>query len=606
MTMKELDPFRRRPGVFYNADGSASITVWAPLKNTLSLEIMGEEGLSIPLEKDEWGFWQAQTNRLKPGLLYKFRIDEENAFPDPASVSQPQGIHGPSEVLDRSFNWTDTDWKGIAKEDLIIYELHIGSFTAMHDCEGVISKLPYLNELGITAIEIMPVAQFPGDRNWGYDGVYPYAVQHSYGGLAALKKLVNAAHAAGIAVLLDVVYNHLGPDGNYLSQYGPYFTDKYKTPWGKALNFDSAWCDGVRQYFIQNALFWLDECHIDGLRMDAVHAIWDYSAYHVLQQLQDEVRTLEQSNGSKKILIAEMDLNQPRYITETAKGGYGLDAQWADEFHHALHSVLTGEQNGYYEDFGSIKQLEKAFRDSYVYDGVYSPHRKKMFGVPATGLPYSSFVVFSQNHDHIGNRMLGDRLTTCLSAEKLKLAAAFVLLSPHIPLLFMGEEYGEKNPFLFFVHHSNEELVEIVRKGRRDEFSYFDFKDDFPDPQSDDTFQKSVLSWSHHSCAEGIALLDWYKLLIHLRKARPALRETARSHMTVKPMHEHNRLLIAERTAGGEKLILLFNFSDAVQQLPEEYNMLPVVIDSGNNQTAPAQLQPFSVTILEAVKNNRI
>jgi maltooligosyltrehalose trehalohydrolase len=347
---------------------------------------------------------------------------------------------------------------------------------------------------------------------------------------------------------------------------------------------------------------WLGECHIDGLRMDAVHAIWDNSAFHFMQQLEAEVRALEARTGCSKILIAEMDLNQPRYITEAAKGGYGLDMQWADEFHHALHSVLTGEQNGYYEDFGTLQQLEKAFRDSYVYDGVYSPHRKKMFGVPATGLPYSSFIVFSQNHDHIGNRMLGDRLTGSLSMARLKLAAAVVLLSPHIPLLFMGEEYGEKNPFLFFVHHSDPELVEIVRKGRREEFAYFKFEGDFPDPQSEETFLKSGLSWPQESNAAETELLNWYKLLIHLRKARPALRGTERSHMQVKPVEEQNRLLIAERCGGGEKLVLLFSFSDTVQSLPAAYADLPVVLDSEGNHTAPAQLQPFSVTLLEAIK----
>jgi maltooligosyltrehalose trehalohydrolase len=600
--MQIQDPFRRRPGVYYNANGTSGITVWAPLKNKVTLVATGESSFSLPLEKDEWGYWQLQTSRLKPGDLYRFSIEDEDPVPDPASVSQPQGIHGASEVLDRQFNWTDTGWKGIAKEDLVIYELHTGSFTGTHDFEGVIQRLPYLKELGITAIELMPVGQFPGDRNWGYDGVYPYAVQHSYGGLHGLKQLVNAAHEAGIAILLDVVYNHLGPDGNYLEAYGPYFTDKYKTPWGKALNFDSAWCDGVRHYFIQNALLWLEECRIDGLRMDAVHAIWDNSAYHFMQQLQDEVRTLEERTGRKKILVAEMDLNQPRYITGTDKGGYGLDAQWADEFHHALHGVLTGEQNGYYEDFGTLQQLEKAFRDSYVYDGVYSPHRKKMFGVPATGLPYSSFIVFSQNHDHIGNRVMGDRLTGSLSIAQLKLAAAFVLLSPHVPLLFMGEEYGERNPFLFFVHHSDPELVEIVRKGRREEFSYFNFKEDFPDPQAEETFGQSVLSWAQETNNEYADMLNWYKILIHLRKARPALRGTARSHMQVKPVHAQQKLLIAERSAGGERLVLLFSFSDTPQPLPSEYAALPVVLDSEGNNTAPEQLLPFSVTVLEAVK----
>lgn len=599
--MKKQDPFERRPGVAY-ANGKANVTVWAPLKEKVELKVYGKQEWNLPLEKNEWGFWETQTDKLKPGDLYKFVINGDQAFPDPASLAQPQGVHGPSQVTDSHFPWTDEHWKGIAKEDLIIYELHVGTFTDSHNFDGVIEKLPYLKDLGITAIEVMPVSQFPGDRNWGYDGTYPYAVQQSYGGLSALQKMVNAAHEAGIAVLLDVVYNHFGPDGNYLENYAPYFTDKYKTPWGAAINFDGPWCDGVRQYFIQNALFWLGECHIDGLRMDAVHAIWDYSAKHVMLQLQEEVRSLETETGRRKILIAELDLNQPRYITAPEQGGFGLDAQWIDEFHHALHSFLTGEQDGYYEDFGELWKVKKAFSDSYVYDGIYSRHRKKIFGVPATHLPYSSFIAFSQNHDHIGNRALGDRLVHTLSDEQLKLAAAAVLLSPHIPLLFMGEEYGEKNPFLFFVHHQNEELAEMVRKGRKEEFGYFNFKEEFPDPQDKDTFLKSVLSWAHAADAGNAAMLSWYKSLIALRKNRPALRGTERNHMIMHSPAGFPDLMIAERTSGNDTVIIVFNFSSNQQPLPPQYSGYPAILHSHNEAGDNTTLPPFAVTILDANK----
>ncbi|WP_164974200.1 malto-oligosyltrehalose trehalohydrolase [Filimonas effusa] len=594
--MKQQNPYRRRPGVFYHSSGVTDVIVWAPLKESVSLEIAGSGSLSIPLQKDKWGYWILQTTLLQPGDLYRFSVDGAAPVPDPAAVSQPQGVHGPSEVVDRAFDWTDQEWKGVRRDELIIYELHIGCFTDKHDCEGVISKLPYLKELGITAIELLPVAQCPGNRNWGYDGVYPYAVQQAYGGLKAFKQLVDAAHEAGIAVLLDVVYNHFGPDGNYLECYAPYFTDKYKTPWGKALNFDDAWCDGVRNYFIENALFWLGECHVDGLRLDAVHAIWDFSAHHVMQELKEEVRLLEEKSGVHKLLIAELDLNHPRYVTGIGKGGYGLDAQWIDEFHHSVHSLLTGEQDGYYEDFGDMWQLEKAFRDSYVYDGIYSEHRKKLFGAPVGELSYSSFIAFIQNHDQIGNRALGDRLSLCLTKEQLKLAAGLLLLSPHTPLLFMGEEYGETNPFLFFTDHQDPELAEIVRKGRREEFSYFNFKDDFPDPQDPESFDKCVLSWNYR----GSDLYKWYRELIQLRKTRTALLARDRHHMKIiKQGDVHSRLLIAERKGGGETLVLLFNCSELVQQMPLVYSGARLVLSSGSDTAVPAFLPGYSVIVLE-------
>lgn len=603
--MEHTTIYHPRPGVFLRNDGLADITVWAPEAETVALVTEGNQPLTIALEKGEWGYWQAVTDRLAAGDRYRFLLNnDDESYPDPASVSQPDGVHGPSQVTDRQFTWTDDNWKGIKQEDLIIYELHTGAFSCAHTFAGIIEELPYLQQLGITAIELMPVSQFPGNRNWGYDGVFVYAVHGYYGGLAGLKQLVNAAHAAGIAVILDVVYNHLGPDGNYLEQYGPYFTDKYKTPWGKALNFDSAWCDGVRNYFLQNVLFWLDECRIDGLRMDAVHAIWDFSAHHIMQQISEAVRQLEEATGRTKILIAEIDLNNPRYIQQPEAGGYGLQAQWIDEFHHSLHSVLTGEVNGYYEDFGKLQHLEKAFRDTYVYDGNYSLHRKRAFGTPVGDLPYSKFIVFSQNHDQIGNRLLGDRLTAALSPQQLKLAAAAVLLSPYIPMLFMGEEYGEKKPFLFFVHHEKEELIEAVRKSRKEEFAYFKFEGDYPDPQAEELFESCVLTPAADRGEEEKELFNWYQQLIHLRKTRPALRCFERSDVNVWPVNEEERILIIERTGNSDALIIVFNFSKEVRPLPDVCHGLDYVITSSDQEDySTHHISPFAVSVFEKKKS---
>lgn len=592
-----------RPGVYMRPDGMTDIVVWAPAKEQIEL-VTADNTLTLPLVRNEWGYWHATTDQLQSGQLYNFRIDGDKTFPDPASVAQPDGVHGPSQVIARDFEWTDDAWKGIAQEDLVIYELHTGAFTNDHTFKGIIDKLPYLKDLGITAIELMPVNAFPGSRNWGYDGVYPFAVHTGYGGLAGLKELVNAAHAAGLAVILDVVYNHMGPDGNYLSEYAPYFTEKYHTPWGKALNFDDAYCDGVRNFFIHNVRLWLEECHIDGLRMDAVHSIWDFSAYHFMQQVNDDVRELEQQYGCKKLLIAELDLNNPRYITDTSKGGYGLDGQWVDEFHHALHSVLTGERNGYYEDFGQLSHLAKTFSDSYVYDGDYSVHRKKWFGASVGDLPFSRFVVFAQNHDQIGNRLLGDRLSTALTADQLKLAAAAVLLSPHVPLLFMGEEYGEKRPFLFFVHHTDEELIESVRKSRKEEFAYFKFEGDYPDPQAEETFLSCVLCNAYDTDPEAQQLLNWYKLLIRFRKERPALRNFDRSGTIVAPVNEADRLLVVERSGNGDWVMIVFNFSDVCRPLPDTLKTLhPVLSSAPPAEGQEPTLQPFSISVFEKKKS---
>ncbi len=581
-------------GFFYNDQGPCTCMVWAPFAEKVELVIEQPVQAAFPLQRNDKGYWSGDVYGAQPGVKYRFRLNDEFLLPDPASLQQPD-VHGFSILADRNYTgWTDHDWKGMALRDMIIYEIHTGTFTPQGNFNGIREKLPYLQQLGITAIEIMPVAQFPGSRNWGYDGVYPFAVQYSYGGIEELKKLVNEAHAHGIAVILDVVYNHLGPEGNYTSHYGPYHTDRYNTFWGHAMNFDDAWSFGVRDYFIQNALMWLDDFHIDGLRLDAVHAIADNSSLHFIEALQQRVRELEQHTGRKKVLIAEIDLNNPRYINPVQSGGYGFDGQWLDEFHHALHALLTGEVNGYYEDFGSIEHVERAYRDTYVYSGQYSQHRKRYFGVTTVN-PYDQFVVFTQNHDQVGNRLLGDRISKLLSAESVKLMAAAVLLSPYIPMLFMGEEYGEENPFLFFISHTDNSLVEQVRKGRKAEFASFKHQEDFTDPQAVETFEQCVLSWNTSS-EKNKALLECYRFLIRLRKEHPAMQYTGREGMEVRSTT--NGLLILKRFHGPAVLLSVMNFSPVALQWEAEAFAGKKIYDSVAGATDLA-VQPGDVLTLE-------
>ncbi|AXY72714.1 malto-oligosyltrehalose trehalohydrolase [Paraflavitalea soli] len=544
-------------GAFYHAGNTCTFTVWSPLSQSVSLLINGQQQ---PLLVDERGYWQVTLPGIEPGNQYQYVLDGGDPLPDPASCWQPKGVHGPSAVADPSFTWTDQAWKGRPLGELVIYELHTGTFTPEGTFDGIIRQLGYLQQLGINAIELMPVAAFAGDRNWGYDGVFPFAVHTVYGGISGLKQLVNEAHRRGIAVILDVVYNHLGPDGNYFSQYGPYFTDKYKSVWARAINFDDAYCDGVRQYFWQNALRWLDEFHIDGLRLDAVHAIWDAGADHFLAALQRKVEALEKQTGRHKLLIAEFDLNDPRYVERVEKGGLGLASQWVDEFHHALHAIVTGEKEGYYEDFGEYWHLQQSLRSSYVYIGQYSRHRKKHFGALPAGIPYSRFVAFAQNHDQVGNRLLGDRLTTTLSFEALKLVAATLLLSPHVPLLFMGEEYGEQNPFQYFVSHTDPALIEAVRKGRREEFKHFNWQGEIPDPAAIETFNASKLSWNYSTDPRAQTLLRFYQYLIALRKSSPALCCTGREHLDILPI-EDTGIIAFKRCAQDLEVLVFLNFN---------------------------------------------
>lgn len=542
----------------FDDSGHCIFRTWAPEADRVDL-ILHQGNRKEPMEKKEFGYWEKSLKGIEPGSRYAYRIDGGDTFPDPASLSQPDGVHDPSEVVRLDdFNWTDGSWELPPLSGLILYELHTGTFSDQGTFDAIIERLDYLNELGINAIELMPVAQFSGKRNWGYDGVYPFAVHDSYGGSQGLMRLVDACHNEGIAVILDVVYNHLGPEGNYLSHFGPYFSGRYSTPWGKPVNFDGPHSDAVRNYFMQNAMMWCRDYHIDGLRLDAVHAIYDFSAKHILQELAENLDHLEQKTGRARYLIAESHLNDVRYIQPVEKGGYGLDAQWSDDFHHALHVLTTGEKNGYYMDYESPSHLAKSLKEVFVYDGIYSAFRKKSYGNSAESAEGEQFVVFSQNHDQIGNRKQGERLITLTGFEMAKLIAGTMFLAPNIPMLFMGEEYGEARPFLYFVSHLDKKLNQLVRDGRRKEFNEF-YEDDapVPDPASEETFKKSLLSWDHQG-EEGAAMLAYYQQWIHLRKTHPVLKAADKENLTV---HEEDRLFFLERWQGEHRIIAYLNFN---------------------------------------------
>ena len=545
-------------GARLSAPDRCQFRVWAPARRAVALHIVAPSERRIEMKKDDDGYWEATVD-AGIGTRYFFMLDGTDR-PDPASRLQPDGVHGPSEVVAEAFAWHDERWKGIALEDYVIYELHVGTFTNEGTFDAIVAHLDDLHSLGITAIELLPVAQFPGTRNWGYDGVYVGAVQNSYGSVAGLKRLVDAAHQRGLAVILDVVYNHLGPEGNYLGEYGPYFTDRYKTPWGMALNFDGAQSDHVRWFFIHNALMWIDEFHIDALRVDAVHAIVDHSAEPFLQDLTTAVRERAASLRRKVYTIAESDLNDPRVITPRDDLGLGFDAQWTDDFHHALHVLLTGEQVGYYAGFGKVSDFARVWTTGYLYTGQHSVYRGRKYGAKPRTTRGAQFVVCAQNHDQIGNRMLGERLAALVPQEKLRLAAAVVILSPFLPMIFMGEEYGEKAPFQYFTSHSDADLIEAVRRGRREEFDDFSWAGEPPDPHAEQTFASSRLQWDLVKSDEHQSIRRLYADLLRLRRETAALRTLDLSHVVTEADDERGVLVVKR-----DDVLVAFNFSDREQ-----------------------------------------
>ncbi|HEX9455290.1 MAG TPA: malto-oligosyltrehalose trehalohydrolase [Candidatus Binatia bacterium] len=546
-------------GAVYLGNHNCRFRVWAPTLEKMSVRLVEGDRI-VPLIKGTRGYHDAIVKNVGDGARYFYQLAPDKKRPDPASRFQPEGVHGPSQVVDSNFRWDEKGWRGIALKDYVIYELHVGRFTASGTFDALIPYLEYLFQLGVTAIELMPVAQFPGGRNWGYDGVLPFAVQNSYGGPQAMKRFINACHRRGLAVILDVVYNHLGPEGNYLADFGPYFTDRYKTPWGPALNFDGPFSDEVREFFIQNALYWITEFHLDALRLDAVHAILDHSPVAFVDELSREVHQAVARLERQAYLIAESADNDGRLIRARELGGYGLDAVWNDDFHHCLRTLLTGERNGYYQDYGEFPQFVKAYREGFAYSGEYSRFRRRRHGSVARDIPANRFVVFSQNHDQVGNRMQGDRLGHAVSFVELKLAAGLVILSPFIPLLFMGEEYAEPAPFPYFISHSDKELIEAVRRGRREEFASFDWQGEIPDPQDAKTFLRAELNHELRNADEHLVMLKFYRELIRLRKTVAALDPVDENQMKVASF-EKEQVMVVQRSHGAALALLVANLS---------------------------------------------
>lgn len=509
--------------------------VWAPSAGSVQVEVAGHRH---PMEREApgvpgsgarggpgGGWWCCRVTGAGPGTDYFFVLDGGEALPDPRSPSQPQGVHGPSRVVDHaSLSWTDAAWRGIHLPSAVVYECHVGTFSEEGTFSGVTAHLDHLVDLGVDAIELMPVAEFPGERGWGYDGVNLYAPHHAYGGPEGLAGLVDACHARGIAVVMDVVYNHLGPDGNYLGRFGPYFTDRYSTPWGAAVNFDGPGSDEVRAFFIDNAIMWLRDYHCDGLRLDAVHAIVDTSATHICEELAARVGDLANAAGRSLFVIAESDLNDPRLVRPREVGGYGMDAQWNDDFHHALFALLTGEEAGYYGDFGKMADLARALRRGYVYDGRWSRYRGRSHGRPAAGVSGSRLLGYLEDHDQVGNRATGERTAALMGAERVALGLGLVICAPFVPMLFQGEEWGTRTPFLYFTDHSDPGLARAVSEGRRAELDAFGWEPGaIPDPQAPSSFAASRLDWTEMSTASNGRVLSWVRELIALRRCWPEL-----------------------------------------------------------------------------------
>jgi maltooligosyltrehalose trehalohydrolase len=597
-------------GADARADATTSFVVWAPDAAEVRVRLHTDPVRTIEMRREHRGYHVALVHDAPAGTRYSFVLPDGTELPDPASRFQPDGVHGPSEVVASAFDWRTSSWRAPDLRDMVIYEIHVGTFTPAGTFDAAMERLPALRDLGITAVEIMPIAQFPGARNWGYDGVLPFAAQNSYGGPLALKRFVDAAHALDLNVLLDVVYNHLGPEGNYLPRFGPYFTETYHTPWGAAINFDDADCDEVRRFFIESALQWTDEFRIDGLRLDAIHAILDRSAQPFLRELAAAVHDRAARCGRHAILIAESDLGDARVLRPERLGGLELDAQWLDDFHHSLRTVLTAEDTGYYADFGTLAHFARACQHGFVYDGAYSRYRRRRHGAPAPDILPRQFVVYAQNHDQIGNRMTGDRLTDCVTPPQLRLAAAAVLLSPFTPMLFMGEEYGSSRPFPFFVDFGDRALVEAVREGRQSEFAAFSWAGAPPDPQAEATFRSAVLDWNARDQGGHGDLLALYGRLIELRRTEPGIHsadaistEILDSSGAPSDGSTAHGVVVVRRRAAEQSSILLLNFAPepAHLDLPAAGQAWRCALDTESPRselTSHIRLAPHSAVLL--------
>jgi maltooligosyltrehalose trehalohydrolase len=578
-------------------------TVWAPNARKVSVK-SGDS--TFPMRgPSERGWWSVSVEQAGPGTDYGFVLDDDaKAWPDPRSQWQPNGVHGLSRVYDQStFAWSDGGWQAPPLGQAVIYELHIGTFTPEGTFDAAIKRLDYLVELGITHVELMPVAAFPGGQGWGYDGASLFAVTDLYGGPDGLKRLVDAFHARGLAVLLDVVYNHFGPVGNYSGKFGPYITERHRTPWGGAINFEDWGSDEVRRFFCDNALMWMRDYHIDGLRLDAVHEYFDRSAIHFMEQLSSEVSELSKELGRRLVLIAESDLNDPRIVKVREAGGYGMDAQWSDDFHHALFTVLQNErEKGYYVDFGTMAKLAKSLTDTFVQDGTtYSQYRGRSHGRPANDLSPQQFVGFIQDHDQVGNRAVGDRVVEVVGMDRAKVAAGIVLTAPFIPMLFQGEEYAASTPFQYFADHEDAEMAKAVKEGRQGEFAAFGWKpEDIPDPEKVETFQRSKLNWNEIHEGRHEEMLEWYRRLITLRRDSPSLNDGT-PRQTKASFDEDKRWLVMER---GDMTVMC-NLGISPVEL-ENSRQLPLLLGSRADVEVAADkvvLPPDTLVVLSGEKS---
>ena len=568
--------------------GGVQFRVWSPLTKKMSVKIKSPREMVLPMDSMD-GVFSLVTKEIGPGSDYLYVIDGKKERPDPASRFQPGGVHGPSRIIDPdAFAWRDDSWSGIALEDYVIYELHIGAFTTAGTFAAATEKFGHLRDAGITAVEIMPVAQFPGARNWGYDGVYPYAVQSTYGGPHDLKLMVDAAHRAGLAVIMDVVYNHLGPEGNYLPDFMPCFSGRYHSPWGEALNYDGPYSYGMRRYMIENSLYWITEYHIDALRLDAVHSILDFGARHLLAEMSEQFHAQAAKLGRKAFLIAESDLDDVRVIQPVAEGGWGMDAQWNDAFHHSVHAAVTGDRHGYFEDYEGLADLRKAILEGYVYDWRFSKFRKRFHGSSSKDRPGSQFVVFTQNHDQVANALAGKRPLTITSRGKEKAAAALLICAPNLPMFFMGQEYGATTPFTYFTDFQDRALAKAVSEGRKKEYAGF-LEEGFLDPQSQEAFDTSKLDWQQLKQPAHQQILNFHRDLLTLRKRYRCL-SNCRKDLTAVEFNQSERWITIERKGeAGERAIIVCNLDDKQTHIPIRGRSARLVLFGGEDGAqAPA------------------
>ena len=584
--------------------------IWAPRVEKMSLKWQEQ---ILPMNgPSQRGWWTLEVPEARTGDCYGFLVDDDTTlYPDPRSLRQPEGVHGPSVVCDHSrFEWHDQLWRGSPKTGAIIYELHIGTFSKEGTFDGAIQHLPYLVELGITHVEVMPVAAWAGERGWGYDGVALFAPYEPYGGPDGFMRFVDACHAAGLSVILDVVYNHFGPVGNYTTKFGPYLNDDRKTPWGDAVNLDGEGSDEVRRFFVDNALMWLKDYHCDGLRFDAVHAFIDLSAVHFLEQISSEVERLSATIGREFLLIAESDLNDPRVVRPREANGYGMDSQWSDDFHHSLFAVLhpqTGAEAGYYKDFGSLKDLERALKQAFVYTGQYSGHRKRRHGRPADGLSAHHFVHFDQNHDQVGNRGWGERLEHLIGIDAAKVSIGLLLMAPYIPMLFMGEEWATSAPFLYFADHEDEEMRRSVAEGRAREFANLSGGREVPNPEDQQTYQTSKLQWEEQGKGKHAEMLAWVKALIKLRRSQVCLND-GDMHRLIVAADEEQRTLCMQRDQA--RIMINFGENPLTFALLEGEDLAVISRDGLGVKNNHLELPPMTMALLmsssEDVENRQV